>query len=478
MLRHFLRIFILGILLFVSPSIIQASDIKVITLDDKTINPVTAEYIIRSIDQAEQENTAFLVLELDTPGGLLNSTRSIVKRMMTAKIPIVVYISPKGGRAGSAGVFITYASHIAAMAPSTNIGAAHPVSIGSDRPISPENRDWQEMRDFIGDLRESSDSPLDSKKDEASSNEQEAYIQNEPDSNPMASKILNDTVAFIKAIATERGRNAQWAELSVSRSESITNDQALKKGVVEIVANDFDDLLNQLDGRTVVVQGRPITLNTQNERIVRIPMDARQNFFNIFADPNIAYFLLILGFYGLLFELTHPGIGVPGILGYIFLILALYSMQTLPTNYAGLALMGVGLILLVAEAYVPGFGLLTVGGMVSLAMGSMLLFESADPVMRVSRILIAIITVSFGGCTLFLIGFLLRNRTRQAMSGREGMQGLIGQVLVTISPERAGQVFVHGERWQAICDESCSKGTDVVVVSITGLTLKVKPIKL
>jgi membrane-bound serine protease (ClpP class) len=458
-------------------------DARVITLNDKTVNPVTAEYIINAIDRAQADGSRCLIIELDTPGGLLNSTRSIVKRLLTAEIPVVVYISPAGSRAGSAGVFITYASHIAAMAPSTNIGAAHPVQMGgADRPDPKDNRDWRELKEMIRGLRYD---PQPSGEDApAAEDGPEKTIEKEPledavkdDQDPMSSKILNDTVAFIRAIAQERGRNAQWAVQSVVKSESITSDEALEKGVVEIIASDLQDLLAQLDGREVSIKGKTVILKTRGASVTRVDMDARQKFFNVLADPNIAYFLLILGFYGLLFEMTHPGIGVPGVLGAIFLILALYSMQTLPTNYAGLALMSLGLILLVAEAYAPGFGLLTLGGMVCLALGSMLLFESVDPVMRVSRGLIFGVTASFGGLMIFLAGFLFRNRRRPAMGGKEGMVGLKGKARTALKPGTPGQILVHGEIWSATADEPVSAGEAVEVESVEGLVLKVKRLK-
>lgn len=462
-----------------TPATARNLDVRVITLEDKTINPVTAEYIINAIDQAQADGSQCLIIELDTPGGLLNSTRSIVKRMLTAEIPVVVFISPAGSRAGSAGVFITYAGHVAAMAPSTNIGAAHPVQMGADHPAPKDDRDWQELKDILKNLRDSRKPS--GKEDPAPTGKAEETPETDPvedsvrdDATPMASKILNDTVAFIRAIARERGRNAEWAIRSVVKSESITNSEALEKGVVEIIARDLPDLLVQLNGREVTVKGEAVILKTLDAPVTRVEMDARQKFFNILADPNIAYFLLILGFYGLLFEITHPGIGVPGVLGAIFLILALYSMQTLPTNYAGLALMSLGLVLLVAEAYAPGFGLLTLGGMVCLALGSMLLFESVDPVMRVSRGLIFGVTASFGGIMILLAGFLLRNRRRQAMGGKEGMVGLKGRAQTALNPGTTGQVFVHGEIWSANTAEPVSVGEPVVVESVDGLTLKVK----
>jgi membrane-bound serine protease (ClpP class) len=460
------------------PALFSASsDILVIQLNQDSINPVTAEYIIKNIDRAEADQAEVLILQLDTPGGLLNSTRTIVKRMLTAEVPIVVYIAPSGSRAGSAGVFITYASHIAAMAPSTNIGAAHPVQLGDRAPQ--KGNQWQDLQELLEELKKANMQKEDSAEQSESNDglksenvaNDESFVS---DDDPMGSKILNDTVAFIKAIAAQRNRNVDWAVESVTKSSSITVDEALEKGVVEIVAQDLSDLVKQLDGQSVQINGKEVILQTKEAVIQHVPMTNRQKFFNILADPNIAYFLMILGFYGLLFEITHPGIGVPGVLGAVFLILAFYSMQTLPTNYAGLALLALGLILLIAEAYTPTFGLLTLGGLVCMVLGSLLLFETADPVMRVSKFLI----FSFAGMSalfsIVVLGVLIKNRRKPAFGAGSGMVGLKGEVQKTIEPNKAGKVFIHGELWNAESDTVLSKGDKVIVKVVEGMTLKVE----
>jgi len=450
--------------------------VHMIQLDDATINPVTAEYIVEAIDKAYEENAKCLIIKMDTPGGLLNSTRLIVKRMLIAKVPVVVYIAPSGSRAGSAGVFITYASHVAAMAPSTNIGAAHPVQMGGQKK---QTNDWEELRDLIKDLKEGTKRTKgeDAQKEEPAAEEEDQEDSQKElyrDEDPMGSKILNDTVAFIKAIAKQRGRNIEWGIESVTKSASITESEALEKGVVEIIAKDDRDLLEQLDGRVVTIDGEQITLSTQNATIEKIEMDSRQKFFNVLANPNIAYFLMILGFYGLLYEITHPGFGVPGIMGFIFLILAFYSLQTLPTNYAGLALMTLGIVLLISEAFIPGIGLLSLGGLVCLVLGSMLLFESVDPVMRVSISAIAAFALTTSVITVFLIRSAIRSHRAKIQGGKEGLIGEVGEVQKPLRKGKQGKVFVRGELWNAYSEQDMQKGEEVIVEEVDGLKIKVK----
>ena len=462
--------------------------IHVIQLNDAGINPITAEYIIHGIDRAYEAKAQCLVIMLDTPGGLLDSTRHIVKKMLTSKVPIVVYIAPSGSRAGSAGVFLTYASHVAAMAPSTNIGAAHPVQMAEG--VSRREGDWDELKELIKEmkasrqetkiLKEEEEIPSVTKNGEAPQDsptpksplEKEEFPQ---DADPMSRKILNDTVAFVKAIAKERHRNVEWAVESVTRSSSITAQEALEKGVVEILADNLDDLLRQLDGRVITLNSDEArVLKTKDASVEKEEMDARQKFFNILANPNIAYILMILGFYGLLFELTHPGFGVPGVLGAIFLILAFYSMQTLPTNYAGLALMILGMALLVAEAFVPGFGLLTLGGLVSLVLGSLLLFDSVDPVMRVSKSVILAVSFSTAAISVFLLQSVIRAQRARILGGQKGLVGESGEARTEINAAQSGTVFIHGELWNAQSDEMIRPGDKIRVIEVKGLKLKVE----
>jgi len=470
-------IFLAGICLLAAfPFVLHAGSpqIYLIQLDDDTINPVTAEYISKGIERAEDEKAEALIIKLDTPGGLLNSTRSIVKDILSSRVPVIVYISPEGSRAGSAGVFITYSSHVAAMAPSTNIGAAHPVQMGDQK--NKQKDVWDGIGQLIeqmkskGEPKEKAQKPSEEKK--AADKEKSDEIEADP--NPMSSKILQDTVAFIKGLAEKRGRNVEWAVKSVTKSSSITAEEALKVGAIEIIAKDEMDLLAQLDGRTVDLGETQRPLATKGASIVRIPMDARQKFFNILADPNIAYILMILGFYGLMYEITHPGIGVPGVLGTIFLILAFFSMQTLPTNYAGLALVVLALLLFIAEAYVPGFGLLTLGGVTCMILGSMLLFDSAEPMMRVSMSLVLSFSLTTAAITIFLVRMVFLAHRRKIMSGQEGLVGTVGEAQSTLMPGKEGKVFVHGELWNAVTEEKISKGEKITVTAVDGMLLTVK----
>jgi len=473
--------FSLGLFVYLFPTSADSKPVYVIQLDDATINPVTAEYISHSIDLANKEQASCLIIKLDTPGGLLSSTRSIVKNILASKVPVVVYIYPGGSRAGSAGVFITYASHIAAMAPSTNIGAAHPVEIGGGRPDD-KRTVWDALRDTLDAELQKAKEAKQAKDEKTSEPAKEikpkeiSPAESKPAANedPMSSKILNDTVAFIKAIAKERNRNIEWAELSVTQSASITEKEALEKNVVEIIAVNEADLLNQLDGRTVKIDNQEITLSTKDADVRHVDMDLRQIILNILANPNIAYIFFIIGFYGLLYEVTHPGIGVPGVLGAIFLILAFFSMQMLPTNYAGLALIILAIILFIAEAKTAGLGLMAFGGLVCMILGSLMLFDTSAPSMRVSLSVILSFSLTTAALTIFLVRLVLLSHKRKSMSGQEGLIGEEGYAYSEMKLNEEGKVFVHGEIWNAVADETIQKEEKIIVVKVDGITLQVK----
>ncbi len=449
----YLSISFLGLLLLTFPVDSNQNKGIIITIDDFVINPVTAEYIIKTIKRAESEKAECLIVELDTPGGLLNSTRGIVKAILNADVPIIVYVAPSGSRAGSAGVFITMASHIAAMSPSTNIGAAHPVG------ISRKEKGWGET------LKEL----LSSKKDE-----EEDEQKKQSDEDIMSEKVMKDTIAWITTIAKKRGRNEEWARKAVQESESITEDVAIQENVVEIIAKNRDELLEKIDGKRVSLPSGEKILNTKGLHIEIIPLSGRQKILNTLINPNIAYILMILGFYGLLFEVTHPGIGFPGIAGVICLILALYAFHTLPTNYAGIALIILGIILFIAEVNVPSFGLLTLGGVVSMTLGSLILFDSPYSFLRVSLSIIIPLVAATAVITIFLIGAVIRAHRRKSAVGKEGLVGEEGTCEVRIAPE--GKVFVHGEIWDAVSEEVIEKGEKVLVQDIKKMKLKVKKI--
>jgi membrane-bound serine protease (ClpP class) len=401
---------------------------KVIAIKiDGTINPASSGYIERGIELAEKENATCLVISLNTPGGLLKSTRVIVENMMKSSVPVVVYVSPSGAHAGSAGVFITLAANIAAMAPGTNIGAAHPVSMQSG-----------------GD-------------------------------STMNEKSTNDAVAFVRTIAEKRARNGQWAENAVRKSYSITETEALDLKVIDLIASGVPDLLKQINGRTVEVTGGTKTITTSAASVENVEMSFVEKLLNILSDPNLAYILMMIGFYGLLFELYSPGAIFPGIVGVIALILAFYSLHTLPINYAGLALIIFGIVLFLLEIKIISHGLLAIGGTVALLLGSMMLIRKIPNMefLRISWGVIiptVVVTVLF---FLFVIGAGLRAQRAKPITGVEGLKDETGLALETLNP--TGTVLVHGEIWNADAIEGIiEKGKRVRVISIDNLRLKVE----
>lgn len=401
-----------------------APHVDLITIDG-SINPAVDDFIRESIARAKASGAKALVIQLDTPGGLLSSTRTIVKEMLGAPVPVMVWVGPSGAGAGSAGVFITMAAHIASMAPGTNIGAAHPVAGGG-----------QEVKGVMGE------------------------------------KIENFTASFSESIAQKRGRNTEWAIEAVRKSVAITESDALKKNVIDIVAKDVDDLLKQADGRKVDLDGTLQVLALKDVKIVRYEMSLKQKIINTLADPNIAYLLMMAGLLGLYMEFSHPGVIFPGVAGAICLLLALASFQLLPLNYAGLALIVLGIALLVAEAFLPSFGVLGVGGIIALALGSLLLFdtESSDLVVDRSIVFTAVGTV--GAIMLALSYLVFRSQQLKPTTGMDGLIGEIGEVRSALTP--AGKIFVHGEYWNAEADEPLDSGTKVRVVGYDGMALKVK----
>ena len=434
----------------------EAVHVNVIELDNQIISPVTQQYIDSAIERSESDGAVCLVIMLDTPGGLLESTRGIVKRIMNAKVPVAVYVAPSGSRAGSAGVFITLAAHVAAMAPSTNIGAAHPVVMGQGG--SPIKRLIKRLKSDKED------------KDNGGDEEAEELIEEERD--PMTEKIVNDTVAWITTIAKARGRNEAWAEKAVTESFSVTETEAVEEHIVDFIATDLADLLSKMEGRTVKLLETPVELATAGAAIVEIPMSKRQQFLAVITNPNVAYLLMMLGTFGLIFEFTHPGIGFPGIAGLICLLLAMYAFQTLPISYAGIALLVLGLGLLVAEITVVSGGLLAVGGVIALTLGSLMLFESPEPNLQVSLHVIIPTVVTVSAIMLLLIQRALRAQTQRVTTGRQGMLGEVGVTSTDLNPE--GQVFVHGEIWSASSPRPIQQGEKVRVMKVEGMRLLVE----
>lgn len=432
----------------------RSNEVTILEIEDQIINPITAEYIQKGISTSEQMGAEAVIIKLDTPGGLLSSTRDIVKELLKDEIPVVVYVSPKGARAASAGTFITLASNIATMAPSTNIGAAHPVSMGGGTSFKEKVR--KELKETTGSEKDSPPKKPISVKSE---------------------KILNDTIAWAKNITNIRNKNSDWVVKSIKQSSSISAGEALKKNVIDLKADSLNQLLHKINGRRVVLKDKKITLNTRGIVKREIPMSFREKVLNAISHPNIAYILMVLGFYALLFEITHPGFGIPGIAGVISLLLAFYSFQVLPINFAGLSLIVLAVILFTAEAFTPTFGLLTFGGAISMLLGSLILIDSPYEFMEVSLKVILPIIVASGGIGLFLIGNVLKTKNYKISSGKEGLIGETGIAKTKITSE-SGKVFVHGERWEVTSEEGnlISEGKKVRVKNVEGLKLRVEEI--
>lgn len=473
-----LKLLIALLFLLLSSSISWAVEAKIVyvaRIDDDIINPISAEYLMNAIDKAEADGAECLIIELDTPGGLLTSTRMIVKKIMNAHVPIVVYVAPRGSRAGSAGVFITMAANIAAMAPSTNIGAAHPVNIGGKKDSNGGG-----IKELIKYLTQKNKDKAKEEGDKEEEEEKEKQVEKKPEEekeeshDPMSDKIMNDTIAWITGIARQRGRNVDWAVRAVRESISDSEEAALKAGVIDLIALNINDLLKKLDGRTVKTVDRELTLNTGNVTLKYILPTLREKVLRTISNPNIAYFLMLLGFYGLLYEFTHPGIGFPGIAGAICLILALYSFQSLPVNYAGLALIVLGIILFIAEAQVISYGLLTLGGVVCMLLGSLMLFDAPHEFMRVSLGTIIPLIATTALITIFLMTMVFRAHSSRVVSGPEGLIGEKGEAKTTIDPE--GKVFLHGELWNAESEDKIAAGENIEVTEVNGLRVKVKKV--
>ncbi len=403
------------------PAAAQAESVARVTID-MAIGPVAAKVIEEAVDRAFEEGHHALIVELNTPGGLDQSMRLICRKLLNAEVPVVVYVAPSGARAASAGLFITYSAHIAAMAPGTNIGAAHVVNMGGEM-------------DTV-----------------------------------MAEKVQNDAVAYITSIAKKRGRNIEWATLAVLESKSIDAEVALDSNVVDILATGIQDLLNQLDGREVQLTDWVDTLHVADADIVRYEMGWKDKFLTVITNPTIAFILFNIGWMGLLLELYNPGSLVPGIVGGICLLLAFFAFQQLPISYAGLGLIIFSVILFILEIKVVSHGLLAIGGVVSMLFGSLLLIDSSAPWLQISLTVIIVTVASVAGFFLFIIAFVIRAHKKKVTTGREGIMGAEGEV------RPGGMVFLEGELWRAECDEPLQKGDRVKVIAVYHMRVKVQKI--
>jgi len=398
------------------------------------ISPITANYVQRVIKKAEEKEAEALVLLLDTPGGLDVAMREIVKEELNSSVPIVVYVHPAGARDASAGVFLTYAAHIAAMTPGTNLGAAHPVA------ISPQG---------IGGGEEK-------KGDDT-----------------MMEKVTEDAAAYLRGIAKKRNRNIEWAEKAVRESVSATAEEALELGIIDLIVSSVDELLEKIHGMEVELPEGSKELDTKNAEKENIPMNFREELLKLISNPNIAYILFIVGLYGLIFEIRSPGAIIPGLLGALCLILAFYSFQTLPINYAGVALIILGIAMFVMEVLTPTYGPLTIGGIVSMSIGSIMLINTDATFLQISKPLIFAAVGTTAAFFIFALGAVIKAMKNKPTTGKEGLTGVIGKAVSDIN-SKGGKVFVRGEYWNAVSDKKIKKDTEVEVVEVNGLTVKIK----
>ena len=417
--------FFLAFLWFASP-VFAANQIVVVKISG-AINPAVSQFVSQEIHQANEEQQALIILNMDTPGGLDTSMRQIIKEIQNSHVPVASFVSPSGSRAASAGTFITIASHIAAMAPGTNIGAAHPVNM-------------------MG-----------------SNNEQETTLEK---------KMVNDAAAYIRSLAELRNRNSHWAELAVVKSVSISAEEAKRLHVIDLIAENVESLALATDGRKIQTASGPMTLKTAGLEIVYHEMSPRLKMLDIISNPNVAYVLMMIGVVGLYFEMSNPGLIFPGVIGAVSMVLSLYAMQTLPIDYAGLLLILLGALFFIAEIGVMSYGLLSLAGVISMFLGSTMLIDSEDPAMQISK---DILYPTLGLAIVFSIGILIfatRTRNLKKQGGADGMLGEIGIVKETLNPN--GRVLVHGELWEAECEGKIMEGEHVIVESVVGLKVRVK----
>lgn len=445
-----------------------------IVLDvDGPIGPATRDFLVRSLETAAERPAALVIIRMDTPGGLDASTRDIIKAILKSPVPVATYVAPPGARAASAGTYILYASHVAAMSPATNVGAATPVSIvggapapGGKSPLEREDkRQKQEGDDAEGD--DGADNATDSGKDSGAAGDEGLS------GDAMTKKVVNDSVAYIRGLADLRGRNADWAEGAVREADSITSEKALELGVIDFIAENVGELLEKADGMVVEVNDIEVELETSGLVIEKLEPDWRNELLGVITSPTIAYLLLLIGVYGLILEGYNPGSVLPGVVGAICLLMALYAFQMLPVNYAGLGLIVLGVILIIAEVMSPSFGALGFGGVISIVIGSIILIDTDVPGFGVSRPLIGSIAAIASLGLLAIIWFAVRARHRPVVSGREELVGAAGIALEDFDGE--GHVFIHSERWNASAETPVRANQAVVVTGLDGLILKVRP---
>ena len=470
--------------------------VRVLTVDD-AIGPATAGYLTDGLDEARQAGAELVVIELDTPGGLTTAMRDINDAVLASSVPVATYVAPSGARAASAGTYMLYASHIAAMAPGTTLGAATPVQMGGGGSPLPGgedggNGDAPAQGGGTGDARSAADddpgeqdSPDDAANDAQgdppgdargdSPGESEAGAGDEAPEDAKTAKAVNDAVAYIRTLAELRGRNADWAERAVTEAATLTDQEAVARNVVDLRADNLDDLLAALDGRTVSTQAGTPTLSLADPRVERAPPDWRDELLATLTDPNVALILMMIGIYGLIFEFASPGLAVPGVLGAICLLLGLYALNVLPVNYAGLALMGVGVAFMVAEAFVPSFGALGLGGLAAFALGSTITFDTGSGAYALSWWTIGGVTALSGLVLILLVGMMVNSQRVRLSTGEDQLIGHTAEI-ASWTPEDGsgrGRVELQGEYWNAVGPADLRAGQHVRVTARTGLTLTV-----
>jgi membrane-bound serine protease (ClpP class) len=424
----------------------SAERVRVLTVQG-AISPASADYLLRGLAKAAEDQAHLVVIEMDTPGGLDTAMRDIIKAILASPVSVATYVSPKGARAASAGTYILYASHIAAMAPATNLGAATPVELapgGADKPASPGKPDASKPADT-------------------------------PPGDPKMRKAVHDAAAYIRGLAELRERNVEWAERAVREAVSLPADEALEMKVIDLVASDLDDLLKQVNGRVIKINGKAVTLNTTNASIEPVKPDWRSRLLAVIGDPGIAYILMLLGIYGLIYEFSNPGMLFPGVVGGICLLLGLFALQVMPISYAGLALMILGIVLMVSEAFIPSFGALGIGGLIAFIIGSVMLIDTDVPGYGIPWALIVPVAVASGLFSFFVVGMAIKARARPVVTGAEEMIGARGEILDDLDHE--GWAHIHGEQWRVRSTVPLKRGSRVRVRARHDLVLDVEPLE-